>query len=243
MKDYLKDIVQHTHGLGFIDLVKIVGTETETTLEATEIKKSVVVQAKFKNPIADFIGTFGMPNLSKLNTILNIPEYKEDAKISVVTQKKNEVDTLVGIHFENATSDFKNDYRFMNAEIVSDILKTIKLKPVKWDLDIVPSVASIQRLRFQASANNEETTFVAKVENGDLKLYFGDHSSHAGNFVFQSGVSGKLSNPSYWPIAIVISILSLPGDKTLKISDGKVAMITVDSGIAVYDYIIPTQTK
>ena len=243
MKDYLKDIVQHTHGLGFIDLVKIVGTETETTLEATEINKSVVVQAKFKNPIADFIGTFGMPNLSKLNTILNIPEYKEDAKISVVTQKKNEVDTLVGIHFENASSDFKNDYRFMSAEIVSDILKTIKLKPVKWDLDIVPSVASIQRLRFQASANNEETTFVAKVENGDLKLYFGDHSSHAGNFVFQSGVSGKLSNPSYWPIAIVISILSLPGDKTLKISDGKVAMITVDSGIAVYDYIIPTQTK
>ena len=243
MKDYLKDIVQHTHGLGFIDLVKIVGTETGSTLEATEINKSVVGQAKCKNSIADFIGTFGMPNLSKLNTILNIPEYKEDAKISVVTQKKNEVDTLVGIHFENATSDFKNDYRFMSAEIVSDILKTIKLKPVKWDLDIVPSVASIQRLRFQASANNEETTFVAKVENGDLKLYFGDHSSHAGNFVFQSGVSGKLSNPSYWPIAIVISILSLPGDKTLKISDGKVAMITVDSGIAVYDYIIPTQTK
>jgi hypothetical protein len=32
MKDHLLDIVQHTHGLGVIDLVKIVGTENETIL-------------------------------------------------------------------------------------------------------------------------------------------------------------------------------------------------------------------
>jgi hypothetical protein len=243
MKDVLKDIVQHTHGLGVIDLVKIVGTEKETVLEATEVNKSVVLQAKFNDPIADFIGTFGMPNLSKLNTILNIPEYKEDAQITVSRQKKNDEDVPVGIHFENATGDFKNDYRFMSAEIISDVLKTVKLKAVNWDIDISPTVASIQRLKFQASANSEETTFIAKTENGDLKFYFGDHSSHAGNFIFQSGVNGKLAINSNWPIAIIISILSLPGDKTFKISDGKVAMITVDSGFAVYNYIIPAQTK
>ena len=33
MKDHLLDIVQHTHGLGVIDLVKIVGSDTETKLE------------------------------------------------------------------------------------------------------------------------------------------------------------------------------------------------------------------
>ena len=33
MKDYLQDIVQHTYWLGFIDLVKIDGTDSETTLE------------------------------------------------------------------------------------------------------------------------------------------------------------------------------------------------------------------
>ena len=104
-------------------------------------------------------------------------------------------------------------------------------------------MASIQKLKFQQSANSEETKFVAKTENGDLKFYFGDHSSHAGNFVFESKVSGKLSKAWAWPVDAVISILGLVGDKTLKISDEGAAMITVDSGIAQYNYILPAQTK
>jgi len=243
MKDHLLDIVQHTHGLGVIDFVKIVGSEKETTLEALAENKSVIVQAKFKGIIADFIGTFGMPNLSKLNTILNIPEYKDDAKITVSRQTKNDEDVPAGIHFENKLGDFHNDYRFMSAEIVNDKLKSARMRPVNWNVEIVPTVAGIQRLKFQASANSEETTFVAKTDKGDLKFYFGDHSSHAGEFVFHPGVLGKLSKAWHWPIAVVISILNLPGDKTFKISDEGAAMITVDSGIAVYNYILPAQTK
>lgn len=243
MKDHLQDIVQHTHGLGVIDLVKIVGTDTETLLEAIAEDRSVIVQAKFKGIVADFIGTFGMPNLGKLNTILNIPEYREDASIAVTRQDRNEESVPVGVHFENKAGDFKNDYRFMASEIVSDKLKTVKFKGVKWNVDIVPSVASIQRLKFQAQANSEETTFTARTEGTDLKFFFGDHSSHAGNFVFQTDVSGSLSKSWAWPVAVVISILNLPGDKTFKISDEGAAMITVDSGIAEYNYILPAQTK
>jgi hypothetical protein len=243
MKDHLLDIVQHTHGLGVIDLVKITGTDSTTTLEAIAEDRSVILQAKFKGTVGEFVGTFGMPNLGKLNTILNIPEYKEDASISVSTQDKEGTQIPVGIHFENKAGDFKNDYRFMSSEIVNDKLRSVKMKPVTWNVDVVPSVASIQRLKFQASANSEENNFVVKTENNELKVYFGDHSSHAGNFVFQSGISGKLSKSWNWPVAVVISILSLPGDKTFKISDEGVAMITVDSGIAEYNYILPAQTK
>lgn len=243
MKDFLLDIVQHTHGLGVIDLVKIVGTAKDTNIEAIAEDKSVIVQAKFSGPVADFIGTFGMPNLGKLNTILNIPEYKEDANITVNRQDKDGDKVPVGIHFENKTGDFKNDYRFMSSEIVNDKLKSVKMRQVSWNVDIVPSVASIQKLKFQASANSEETVFVAKTENSDLKFYFGDHSSHAGNFVFHPGVSGKLTKNWAWPVAVVVGILNLPGDKTFKISDEGAAMITVDSGIALYHYILPAQTK
>lgn len=244
MKDHLLDIVQHTHGLGVIDLVKIVGTDTETALEAIAEDRSVILKAKFKGVVGEFVGTFGMPNLGKLNTILNIPEYKEDANISVSRQQNTGGESLaVGVHFENKASDFKNDYRFMSAEIVNDKLKTVKMKPVSWDVDIIPTAASIQRLKFQASANSEENTFIAKTENGSLKFYFGDHSSHAGNFVFQTGINGSLNKAWAWPVAVVISILSLPGDKTFKISNEGAAMITVDSGIAEYNYILPAQTK
>lgn len=243
MRDYLLDIVQHTHGLGIIELVKITGTTTETTIDALPDDRSVIVQARFKNPVPEFIGTFGMPNLGKLNTILNIQEYREDADINIISQNRNGTDVPAGIHFENKVGDFKNDYRFMLAEIVTEKLKSVKFKGAKWGVDIVPSVASITRLKYQAQANSEETTFIAKVENGNLIFYFGDHSSHSGNFVFQSGVSGSLTRAWSWPVNIVISILALPGDKTIKFSDEGAAMITVDSGLAVYNYILPAQQK
>jgi len=37
--------------------------------------------------------------------------------------------------------------------------------------------------------------------------------------------------------------LDLTGDKTFKISDDGAAMITVDSGFATYNYILPAQSK
>ena len=240
MKDHLQDIVQHTHSLGIIDLVKVVGTDSQTTIEAVSEERSAIVQAQFHNPVPEFIGTFGMPNLGKLNTILNIPEYKEDAKLSIT---KKDDGAPNGVHFENKVGDFKNDYRFMSAEIVNDKLKTVKFKGVKWGVEIEPSVAAIQRLRFQAQANSEETTFIAKVENGNLVFYFGDHSSHAGNFVFAHDVAGSLNKAWSWPVSAVISILSLAGDKMIRFSDEGAAQITVDSGLAVYNYILPAQTK
>jgi hypothetical protein len=243
MKDYLQDIVQHTHALGVIDLVKISGDANETTIDSIAEDRSVVLQAKFKNPVPEFVGVFGMPNLGKLNTILNIPEYKEDAKLSINTQVKGADTVPVGIHFENKGGDFKNDYRFMSSEIINDKLKTVKMKNVKWNVDFNPSVASIQKMRYQASANSEETTFVSKTDGDKLKFFFGDHSSHSGNFVFQDGITGSLSKAWNWPVGTVISILALSGDKTMKISDEGVMQITVDSGIAEYNYLLPAQQK
>ena len=243
MRDYLLDIVKNTYGLGIIDLVKIAGTDTETNIEALAEDRSVIVQAKLNGPVPEFIGTFGMPNLGKLNTILGISEYKDNAKISLTKQDRNGEQVPVGLHFENAAGDFKNDYRFMSQEIVNDKLKTVKMRTVTWNVEFEPTVANIQRLKFQASANAEELNFTAKTEGSDLKLFFGDHSSHAGNFVFQSGITGSLTKGWSWPVNAVMAILSLAGDKTFRISDEGAAQITVNSGLATYNYILPAQSK
>ena len=243
MRDHLLDIVKNTYGLGNIDLVKVVGTAEETGIEALAEDRSVIVQGKLNGPVAEFIGTFGMPNLGKLNVILGISEYKENAKISLTTQDRNGETVPVGLHFENAAGDFKNDYRFMSQEIVSDKLKTVKMRSVNWNVEFEPTVAAIQRLKFMASANSEELNFTAKTEGSDLKFFFGDHSSHAGNFVFQAGISGALTKTWSWPVAAVISILNLSGDKTFRISDEGVAQITVNTGIATYNYLLPAQSK
>ena len=83
MKDYLLDLIQHTHGLGVVELVKIDGTDTETKISAYADDKSVVVNGTFAAPIADFKGVFGMPNLSKLKTILSFDDYDDKAIINV----------------------------------------------------------------------------------------------------------------------------------------------------------------
>ena len=242
MKDYLQDIVKNTYTLGVIDLVKIVGTAKETTLNTMSSENKVVIKAKFHDVIPDFIGTFGMPNLNKLNTILNIPEYREDADITVKTKKVDDVEVPSYISFNNKTGDFTNEYRLMNQTTIDEMLKTPKFKGANWNIEFEPSAQNIQRLRFQASANSEETSFAFKQENRNLKIFFGDHSTHAGNFVFQADVTGTLTKQTHYPVSIVLAVLNLAGDKRIKLTDS-VMLITVDSGLAVYEYIIPALTK
>jgi hypothetical protein len=240
MKDCLKDLVEHTFDLGCIDLIKIVGDTETTEVSALAEDLSVVVQAKFHNPVADFVGTFGMPNLGKLKTLLNLQEYREDAKLSITRRATGEPD---GINFENKAGDFRNNYRFMAEGIVNEKLKTAKFRGATWHIEFEPTNAAVQRLKWQMSANAEEPNFQAKTENGDLKFFFGDHSTHAGNFVFQSGVTGQLKRTWSWPAKQFASIMDLTGDKIIRISDDGAAQITVDSGLAVYNYILPAQSK
>jgi len=247
MRDYLLDIVQHTCKLGggIINLVKITGTDSETAINAYDsVTRTVVLNAKFKKPIPEFIGVFGMPSLDKLNTILNIPEYSEDAVITINKQQNDDGTSVPSsMSIKNKSGDFKNEYRFMGTTVVNEQLKNALMKPVKWNVTITPSVASIQKLKFQLAAHGDSIPFSTKVEDGNLKFYFGDPSSTAGNFVFAADCGGTSAKQLYWPASVVNNILSLPGDKTLKISDEGVAEITVDSGIAEYTYKIPAQTK
>ena len=243
MRDYLLDLVEHSYDLGCIDLIKITGDDKQTVIDGLAEDKSVVLKAKFKTPVAEFMGTFGMPNLAKLKILLNIQEYKEDAEITVTRQERNGTEQPVGMKFKNKAGDFQNDYRFMTSEIVSEKLKTVKMRDVNWSIEFEPTTASIMRLKMQAQANAEETTFQTKTEDGHLKFLFGDHSTHAGDFVFQHDVGGKLGKQWHWPVQQFISIMNLTGDKTVKISDEGATEITVDSGIAEYKYILPAQSK
>lgn len=240
MKDYLLDLVEHTFDLGCIDTVKIVGTDSETQIVALAEDQSVVVLGHYQNPAADFIGTFGMPNLSKLKTLLHLQEYKDGAKLTISRRPAGEPD---GINFENAVGDFKNHYRFMSTQVVEGKLKTPKFAGASWHITFEPTNAAIQRLKWQMSANTEEPNFTVRTDGGDLKFSFGDPSTHSGSFVFHAGITGNLKRAWAYPAKQFASILDLTGDKTVRISDDGAAQITVDSGLAVYNYILPAQSK
>lgn len=244
MKDILQDIVAHTHSLGFLNLVKVTGDATSTTIESMAEDRSVILSSKTKTPVSEFNETFGMPNLDKLALHLKNPEYQKNAKLSVEKADRNGVTIPTHIHFENEAGDFKNDYRFMNSEIINEKLKSVKFKGATWEVEFEPTMASIQRMKLQSAAHAEETVFTVKTVNKTLVFYFGDHSTHSGDFVFQhTGIETELKHAWSWPVAQVQAILSLDGKQTMKISDQGAMQITVDSGLSEYDYILPAQSK
>jgi hypothetical protein len=247
MKDILQDVVAHTHALGFLPLVKVTSEDGTTSVDSMAEDRSVILSAITHTAVNEFVGTFGMPNLDKLALHLKNPEYKTDAKIDVVTAERNGETMPTHIHFENASGDFQNDYRFMNKAIIEEKLKTVKFKGANWNVTFQPSMAAIARMKLMSAAHNEEPTFnvTTKATAGvsDLVFSFGDASTHAGEFVFQNAVEGTLQHTWSWPVAQVQSVLNLDGDVTMSISDQGAMMISVDSGMAKYDYILPAQSK
>lgn len=240
MKDYLIDLIQHTHSLGCIELIKVIGTDKDTQISSITEDKTVIISGTFNKHISDFEGVFGMPNLSKLQIILGFDEYDEQAKISVLRENDG---TPSSVHFETKTGDFVNNYRFMGKLTVEEKIKNFQFKVPVWHVTFSPSTAGIIRLKKQANANSEEPTFTIKTDNGNLKIHFGDVSTHSGNLVFHSGITGTLTRSWQWPVKVFLSIMDLAGDKVIKISDQGACEIIVDSGLAVYKYILPAQSK
>ena len=243
MQDILKDIVGHTHNLGFLNIVKITGEDKSTKIDSMADDRSVIMYGEINTPMPEMKGVFGMPQLNKLKIHLDCPEYREDAKIDIVSADRNGDTIPVGLHFENKAGDFKNDYRFMNTEIINEKLKTVKFRGVNWHVEVSPTVSAIQRFNFQAAANSEHATFLTKVEDGNLKFIFGDQSTHGGEFVFATDVKGKLNKAWTWPVSQVLGILKIAdaNNTKLSISNDGAMQIELDSGIATYKYIIPAQ--
>jgi hypothetical protein len=119
MKDILQDIVSHTHALGFLNIVKITGDDKLTKIDSMSEDRTVILMATTTAPIPEFKGVFGMPQLNKLKFLLECSEYKENAKLELTTRQLNNETVPDGIHFENATKDFKNDYKFMNTAFIN----------------------------------------------------------------------------------------------------------------------------
>ena len=127
MRDYLIDIVKHTVPLGAFTNLRIDGSDALTEVSATEAERQMVLRGKLHAPVADFKGLFGIPNLPQLNTILNIPEYQDEKATFTVTRQDREGESQpVSIHLENATGDFKNDFRLMASKIIDSMEPKLK---------------------------------------------------------------------------------------------------------------------
>jgi hypothetical protein len=245
MKDAIFDIVRHTASLGFFELAKLTGSDETTEIWTCDEKRNVVLEAKLKSPLPDLEGELGLGNLGFLNGITGLYN-KESATVNVSTVEKNGETLPEYLVFKD--DEGNNDrYRLMSREIIDTQLTTSRFKGSKWEVEFEPKKSKVSEMAQKASIYSSiEPTFTVKTEDGNLVFVFGSDvgGSHFGKMTFAADVSGNMKEGYAWPIDKFLSILKLgmSGECTVRFSQ-VACMITIDSGIGVYNYILPGHTR
>ena len=187
----------------------------------------------------------GLGNLGFLNGLSNLYN-KEGSEIEVLTVTKN--GNVMPDYLQFKDNDGNSDkYRLMSKEIIDEQLQQSKFKGVKWDVEFEPTKSKVSEMAAKASIYSSiEPTFTVKTENNNVVFVFGSDlgGSHFGRMVFASNVSGTMTEGYAWPIDKFLSILKLGMAGDCRVHFSKVAcMITIDSGIGVYNYILPGHTR
>ena len=246
VKDAVQDIVRMTAGLGFINAVKVSGSDSETLLDAMDAERTVIVKASLHNPMSEFVGEFGLGNLGFLAGVTNLPNYKEEnATVEVVSRERNGVNTPDHLLFTDADKN-TDQYRFMSKEIIEQTLQTVKFKGTDWDVTFEPTKQKVSELTQVAGIyGGIEPNFTVKTEDGNLIITVGAaDGSLTGKRTFAQNVEGELNEGYAWPLTQVLAILKLgmSGQCVMQISKRGALQISIDTGIGKYDYILPALT-
>ena len=85
--DSMKDIVKHTHSLGFIEMVKIVGSDKDAKIEAIDADKTVVIFGTMYQPMQGITSTVGLSRIPILKGFMDWSVFSSDtAKVVVVVE-------------------------------------------------------------------------------------------------------------------------------------------------------------
>jgi len=245
-KDVIQDIVKMTAGLGFINAVKITGSDNETSLDAMDTERTVIVKATLHNALPEFKGEFGLGNLGFLAGVTSLANYKEDdATVEVVARERNGVSTPDHLLFKDKDNN-TDQYRFMSKEIIEQNLQTVKFKGTEWDVTFEPTKAKVAELQAIAGIyGGIEPNFTVKTDNGNLIVTVGAaDGSFTGKRTFAHNVDGELNEGYAWPLGQVLAILKLgmSANCVMQISKRGALQISIDTGIGKYDYILPALT-
>lgn len=234
MKDILRDLVRGVNGFGF-DVIKVTAAE-ETTFEAVNNDRTVIMKAKTKDPITSVQGTFGLASLSILQGILGLSAMKDDdADVEVKLNASGEPEELV---FKGKGN--RSVYRLMAERTIP---KQPNFRNPGFDVEVEPTKASFVDFKEQAGVfGSVGTTFKPSTRAEQLHFALGDASSanHCSDFAF-ADAAGQLTAAYGYPIAQTITALGLinTGDVKVSFSAKGVMQIDVDTGMTEFSFIFP----
>jgi hypothetical protein len=236
--DSLKDIVKHTHSLGFIEMVKLVGTDKDAKIEAIDADKTVVLYGEMYQPLKEIESTIGLSRLAQLKGFM---ELHGGSTVSVELETRGSASVPTELKFDDGEGDVAS-YRFMGETIANEQIKVPPFKGAVWNVTIKPEKAKIDRLKqYEGVLGGFEKRFIVSTKGDVLNFSIGSGPTDRSNLPFAKGITGTLKHQWSWPLSQVLSIIKLndTGDVTMHFSDMGALKIDVDSGIGKYSYILP----
>ena len=236
--DQFRDIIKHTHSLGFIEMVKLVGTTTDAKIEAIDADKTVVIYGEMYQPVKSIETTVGLSRLAQLKGFIDL---HEKSTITVTNEMRGTVSAPTELKFDDKEGEVAV-YRFMSESMANEQIKVPPFKGATWNVTIKPDQARIARLNsYQGILGGFEKRFIVSTTNDVLNFSIGSGPTDRSNVPFAKGITGALKHQWSWPLTQVLSILKLNDneDVTMNFSDMGALKIEVDSGIGKYSYILP----
>jgi hypothetical protein len=236
--DSLKDIVKHTHSLGFVEMVKLIGTATDAKIEAIDADKTVVLYGEMYQPIKELQATVG---LSRLGLLKGFMDLHDKSTVSITEEVRGTVTMPTELKFDNGDGDVA-EYRFMSESMANEQIKVPPFKGAVWNVSLSPDKAKIDRLsQYSGVLGGDEKRFIVSTKNDVLNFSIGNGPTNRTNLPFAKGITGSLKHQWSWPLQQVLSILKLNDNEDVKMhfSDMGAMKIDIDSGVGRYSYILP----
>lgn len=243
LSDVLTDILDHTHGLSFIEMAKVTTDKEETKIEAIDPDKTVVAYGKLKNRIPELEGVVGLSRMAVLQGYLKFQPFKEDtAKVEVATQERNGEQIPAEVRF-SSDEGHTASYRFMHKDVTQELIKVPPFLGVEWDITVAPDNDALTQLAyFNGVLGQFEPIFTPKTEGTKLFFNIGGAATDRARVLIADSVSGVLSGTKSWPLATTHAILKLASKSnnwTLMISGKGLMKIEMETDLGTYEYILP----
>ena len=237
MREVLLDMLDHTHGLGFITELLVTGSSDETLIETMDENKRVIIKGYLKNPSQEFTGEFGCKELAQLKGMAGYPGFKSDgATISVVTQNRGGEDTPEKIVFESENQKHHMEFRFTNPQYIEDQFEFMQ---PKWSAQFNMNKSTLNDLRYW-STTFADALFTAKCEDGELRFYLGGDNNGYITIPTENDVDFKFDMK--WPLNEVLAVLKLDEEAEVSIFDDPRAgalQIKTETDLSTWYYIFP----
>lgn len=244
MKTTLSDIIKHTAAF---ETIKVTGTDKLTKIEGVNEDRHVILAAELKQPIPELKGVFGMVNLPLLGGLLNFTPYLADGaafKVKRTTQRG--ADTVEQFEFTDATGSGSSIFRCMSPERIPP---QAEISPIPWIIEFQPTKARISEFeqlnRLYSSVDKLFSVKTDKKQNLIFTIGEDNSSTHRGSMVFETGISGAITNDPAWTTGHFLSTLKLAGENpvTLRISNHGLLAVEIESPFATYKFLLRANAR